>query len=90
MNDIWTNDGGSGTVVWVGASYAGASTIFINGASGWGGSWVTGPFTATADKIAAAGYTYNKNQVTIGFVANGGSQVIFNNLTFTYMVLTKI
>lgn len=82
MKDIWSN----GTVsTWVGDAYAGASTLFINGANTWG-QWYNINATATAEQIATAGYANNKNQVAIGFVSDGGSQVIFHQLTFTYLV----
>ena len=82
MQDIWTN----GTVsAWVGDAYAGASTLFINGANTWGQFYNINA-TATAEQIATAGYANNKNQVKLGFVSDGGSQVIFHQLKFTYLV----
>ena len=85
VSDIWTN----GTVtVWVGANWD-PSALILNGANGWG-NWIVGPHKVSQEQIAAAGYGSNRNQVDIMFVSDGGSQILFNNLVFTYVVLTKI
>lgn len=85
VSDIWTN----GTVtVWVGSAWN-PSALILNGSNGWN-NWIVGPHKVSQEQIAAAGYGSNRNQVDIGFVSDGGSQILFNNLVFTYVVLTKI
>ena len=84
--NVWTNDGGAGTVAWVGTAYD-PNVAFIGGTSGWGGAWVNSSFQATSAMMTAAGYNSQGNQVIISVQPNAGSQVILLNLTFTYEVV---
>ena len=83
--NVWTNDGGNGnyTAAWVGEA-SNPNATFIDGTSGWGGSWVESSYTATSAMIQAGGYANNKNQVAITIYPTAGSQVVFLQLKFTY------
>ena len=70
IGNVWTNDGGAGSSVVLGASYN-SSAVIVNGTSGWGGAWVGASFTAGSDMIAAAAILVIITKFKLLFIRQG-------------------